>query len=277
MFCGAVSCEKKQETAEPVFFHTWESLGDLPGKTASAPVLHRPPQDAVPWAGTVSHHILADRLIDAWFRELAARRTVSVFFILSPSHWGLSTERFSLTAGSWRTGSGDVRSNGTIVRDVSRKLDVSGDDRVFAYEHGVSTLMPYIARYFPEAEAVCIAYTGDAPLNQPMAEKLTAALSPYFSEKSKDDFFLLISTDFSHHGGRETTAANDAKTEHFFAEPSARSWYAVVCDNVPGIYVLARLLPPRTRSCILYHTDSYRLSGEQEDDITSYFFSYFWE
>ncbi len=235
-----------------------------------------PPEAAQPWAGTVSHHLLADAQIESWFSELAARRKVRVFYILSPSHWGLSTQTYSITDGSWRTRGGLVDSDRGRARALAGKLGVLLEPAVFDPEHGVSTLVPYIARHFPGAKIVAVAYRGEPPLDQTMAERLASVLAPAFEGSARDRNFLLVSTDFSHHGDISTTLLRDRRSRAFFESPSAATWILAGCDNRPGMYVLSRLLGPGTKSALVCRTDSHALTGTGEDDITSYFFSYFW-
>jgi AmmeMemoRadiSam system protein B len=235
------------------------------------------PQEAPPpWAGTVSHHLLAEAQIESWFSGLAARRKVEVFYILSPSHWGLSTQSYSITDGSWRTRGGLVESDRGRAKSLAGKLGVSLEPWVFDPEHGVSTLVPSIARHFPGARIVAITYRGEPPLDQTMAERLASALAPAFAGSAREGNFLIVSTDFSHHGDISTTRARDRRSRAFFESPSTATWILAGCDNRPGMYILARLLGPGTRSALVCHTDSYALTGRGEDDITSYFFSYFW-
>ena len=258
-------------------FTTWASLGQRPPVVRAAAEESLAPADAIPWAGTVSHHLLTGALIDRWFAELAKRRKVEVFYVLSPSHWGLSALPYSLTNGSWLVPGGEVTSAGRLVAALARTLHVPLEPDVFEGEHGVSTLMPYVARYFPQARVVAMAYRGEPPLDQPMAQRLVDALAPAFDSTGKKDNFLLISADFAHHGSTAGTSVKDTRTRKFFNNPSLETWIFAGCDNRPGIYALAHLLGPATRCSVLYHTDSLQLSGHDPKDITSYFFTFFWD
>ena len=258
-------------------YSTWESLGQRSGRTREVQTECVLPLSAYPWAGTVSHHLLTYAQIDDWFRTLAARRTVSRFYVLSPSHWGLSTQEYSLTDGSWRVKGGLVESDRARVAALARKLGVKTEPRVFDGEHGVSTLIPFIAKYFPRAKVIAIAYRGEPPVDQPMASRLHESLAPAFSGDGAKENFLLVSTDFSHHNDREQTAAKDTRTRKFFDEPTASLWIMAGCDNRPGMYVLAKLLGAKSECSVLYHCNSCDLTGVDDGDITSYFFTYFWE
>lgn len=251
--------------------------------------------DLFPFAGIVSHHLLAHTQIDAWFAELAKyRKDISTFLVLSPSHWNLSTGFFSVTFGSWLLSSGDtstssksmsrvdntqqlVGTNLELESKLKETLDARIDDAAFASEHGVSTLAPYINKYFPQAKIAALIYSGEPPLNQPMAEDLYKAVSGCLdlSNPQKEDIFLLISSDFSHHQNSEITKIRDERSRLFLEKPQKESWILAVCDNRPAMYLLKKIISENEQTTILYNTNSYELSHECEDDITSYFFCFF--
>ncbi|MBQ2571021.1 MAG: AmmeMemoRadiSam system protein B [Treponema sp.] len=241
------------------------------------------PQDAFPLAGTVSHHLLAGAYIDGWFKALAKARKVETFFIISPSHYGLSTQEWSLCECSWNAGKyGLVHTDSKTERELAKSLGVAYDKNAFRIEHGFSTLMPYLAKYFPNAKVCAIALNGEPPLRQSQAQALTDALAPYFTKEKSKKNFLLISTDFSHHGNKEDTLKKDSSSRKFFESPSAKGWFFCVCDNRQGMYALSNIFCKEAgensggqKKCsVLYHTNSFELSGEGGDDITSYFFTF---
>ncbi|UTC64080.1 AmmeMemoRadiSam system protein B [Treponema sp. OMZ 788] len=258
-------------------FETWSSDGDRPPKTRFIPKEASLPAGAKPWGGTVSHHLLTDALINDWFTELADARKIKTFYILSPSHWGLSLYDFSLTQGSWNTEDGLVHSDKERSEKLAGLFNVPFDDEVFVYEHGVSTLIPYIKKYFPEAKVVAVAYHGEPPVNMNLAVKLYDTIKKVFSAKDEDSF-LLISSDFSHKSDIEKTAEKDAKSRYFLTSLKPSAWTLAICDNRPAMYLLSKLFTEKTRCTIQRGTDAYKLSDETDSkDITSYFFTYFWE
>ena len=256
---------------------TWASQQDNEPYSITLPFESLPPADSFPWAATVSHHLLAHGQIDSLFREIAARRSVRTFFIISPSHWNLSTKPWSLADVSWNAGGGRVvRTASEVEAKIAKTLGVPYDAQVFPLEHGITTLVPYIARYFPDARVAALAVNGEPPVNQSDAETLTRAIAPYFTSENKKNNFLLISTDFSHLSDIKETARKDAASRRFFDAPSGTTWIYAVCDNRPGIYALARLIGEDTKCALLFHTTSYELSGLGADNVTSYYFSLFY-
>ncbi len=262
-------------------FSTWEKEGKAVDPAFNFPAKaklggRRKDGGFFPWTGTVSHHFLTDPLIDSWFKEIRDRRDVKHFFILSPSHFGLSTKEYSLADGRWECKNKSyVYTNGEYSDRICAALGVDYDNQVFYDEHGVSTLIPYIRRYFPGADVVAIAIQGEPPMNMDYCERLYQAVAPYFDERGKAENFLVISSDFSHHGTPEQTAFKDGISQTFFDAPTKENFIAAVCDNRPSIYVMASLLAKDAQAYVLYHTNSFEICGMDGDDITSYFFSLF--
>ena len=264
--------------ADSQLIKTWDFLGEAVPPQICEPELEAlPPARALVWSGTVSHHLLAEKQIDSWFGEIAKRRKVKTFFIICPSHYGLSAQNWSLDNICWQTKKGPVYTDEEIESQLARALGVAYESQVFPEEHGVNVLIPYISQYFPKAKVCVIAVEGEPPLNQKNAQKLADALAPYFTEAGKKENFLLISTDFAHHGDYEGTEFKDNRSRQFFNNPTDSTWIFCGCDNRPGIYVLSRFLSPKTKNAVLYHTNSFELSGLDGNDITSYFFSLFYE
>lgn len=247
----------------------YPDLDDQPGEGGLSP-------GSFPVAGIVSHHLLAGELIDNWFASLAASRDIKRFFILSPRHYDLGTGDYSLTDRPWDTAGGRVEADKKIVDKLSRSLGAEIDPEAFVIEHGVNTFPPYIAKYFPGATIIAINYRGEPPVNVPVAEKLWQNLAPYFGGEKGTENFLLISTDFAHHGNQEGTDFKDLRTRTFLDNPGSDSWIFAGCDNRPGMYVLGKMADGMhvPEFDILYHSNSFLLSGHGEDDITSYFFAY---
>lgn len=235
------------------------------------------PPNAVPWGGTVSHHALTGKLIDEFFFELSKKRKVDTFLVLSPGHFKFSKDYVSVTAGSWQTPFGLVESDTVLAETLAAAFGVGYDDAAFYTEHGISTLMPFIKKYFPEAKATAVLYEVLEHYSGVTVKKYADII--YRNFQAESGTFLLISSDFTHGADLKTTLAQDKNTAVFFSAPTAVSWHTVTCDNMPAIYAFSRIASPKTKVTSLYQTNCLYLVPEEADpnDITSYFFSYFWE
>ena len=262
--------------SEKLLLSTWASSGE---SVFDAPALEPeslPAKEDFIWAGTVSHHLLVGEYIDDWFKVISENRNVKTFFIICPSHYGYSVHPWSIADVRWDAGAyGKVDCNSEIVNTIVKNLGITQESGVFIPEHGMNTLIPYVKKYFPDSKIVPIAVHGEPPLDQALAEKLYTALKPYFDPKGKKDNFLVLSTDFAHHGNYEGTVFKDNRTRTFFDAPLSGTWICCGCDNRPGVYILSKLMSEKTEARVQYHTNSYDVSGKDENDITSYFFAFF--
>ena len=283
---GAEPGVKFGVTDEILVYHTWLSLKEMEYREPLSPKLLNNsaaglsgkaniPQDFFPWAGITSHHILAHHYLDAWFSQLAQIRNPQRFYIISPDHYGISLEPYSLTIGCWKSGFGIVESDREKVFELAQSLGVELDMGVFAPEHGISALMPYIKKYFPQAKVIAIVHRSEPAVNTFLSGGLAGILENEFDEAGKQENFLIISSDFSHGGNMQETCNYDFNSQRYLKDSRNVSWNSVCCDNRAGIYILDRLGKNNLESCILYHTNSWEISNQGKDDITSYFFVYF--
>jgi len=257
-------------------YMTWQSEGDQAPRYP-LPALTQPFPGAVkPWAGTLSHHLLTAPLLDRWFQELAARRAVKTFYILSPSHGDRTVQPWAVARGRWKVDGGWVETDLGPSQALAARLGVALEPGPFQYEHGVHVFMPYIHQYFPQARVVAVVYPGEPPVAMPPAQRLRDAVLASFTPSGREENFLLVSTDFSHHGNEAQTAAKDARAQRFWDHPGPGTWVLAGCDNRPGIFVLASALDATSKAAVLWHTNAYLLSGQDRDDITSYFFTWVW-
>lgn len=235
------------------------------------------PDNAVPWGGVVSHHALTGKLIDEFFARLSTKRTVDTFILLSPDHFKVSREYVSITDGSWNTPFGLVESDTALTQKLAADFGVTYNHKPFYDEHGVATLIPFIKKYFPNAKVAAVVYEVFNHYSGVTVKKYAECIKKNFQTES--GAFLLISSDFTHGADLKTTLAQEARTARFFSAPASVSWQNVTCDNMPAIYVFSQIAAPRTRVTTLYKTNCFFLAPAEAapNDITSYFFSYFWD
>lgn len=265
--------QKIMEASKLTHFPTWQESTLILPDTPKIPAEQHLAANDVPFAGIVSHHLLAYKFIDEWFFELSKHNPkIKTFIVLSPSHWDLSRADFSMTSGAWNCDGNFLETDKKIQKVFLEKLDAKIEDDVFLYEHGVSTIAPFIAKYFPKSKIVAIAYDANFPVNTKIAERLSDTLESFVAKK---DFFILISSDFSHHHNIEKTKQVDNVSRRFFADPNRTTWQFAICDNPPAMYALTHATKEKFQAIIQRNTNSFEISQQDEDDITSYFFCYF--
>ncbi len=225
-----------------------------------------------PWAGTVSHHLVAAPLIDAWYAALAARGRYRLFIVISPRHSSLGRQAVALSDRDWDAGNGIVRTDGPAVRALASRLGVPLEHAGFYGEHGIGTQVPFIRKHFPGSRILPILLE-ERHRNSADLARLSEALEPLL--RSRKDVFLLLSTDFTHHADSAKLALCDERTLAYFRAVSTASAPLAGCDSRAGILVMSMLADRlgRQRALVQSHADSGRILGVTED-MTSYFFTF---
>ncbi len=256
-----------------------------PAAPAGAAAKDAAPRIAFPIAGTVSHHLLASGCIDEYFAKLASRREVSTFVILSPRHFPVGSSRIAFTGLDWEVGPRRVRADRALADRLRRAVGAAGADGTaaaggaawdpwsFHGEHGVSALIPFVAKHFPRARVVPIVLEIEGRDSEALA-RLGAALA---AESIRDTgIFVLASVDFSHHGEAGITAERDARSRAALLGFSELTASRIYSDNPPGFNALCELVSRagRGEAEILRHATAQDFADERED-ITSYFFCFF--
>jgi AmmeMemoRadiSam system protein B len=273
-------CATACQAPAPAALSTWASRGEslLPYKVRQAPEQALKSGD-FPVAGICSHHLLASGHIDAWFSALAAEREVKTFIVASPAHFDESYGTVLACSADWRAAGGAmVPVDRPMLRRIAKR-GVKSEREPFIGEHGVSALVPYIAKYFPRSKIIAVIYPGEPAQIGPLAKRLSAAVLPELLGSSGRNNFLLVSSDFSHHAGIAVTEKRDSVSRAFLASPNQDTWGYAGCDNRVGMRLLAALAektsgPYLAEGRIYWHTNGQRLFPQlvNPEDVTSYFF-----
>jgi len=187
---------------------------------------------------TVPHHLLAADLVALGFRAASGfsyRRVV----ILSPDHFHRTGKPFATTARGFDTVLGPVAAD----RAAAVRLEAEGgfveESCLFAGEHGVAALLPFVRHYFPQAAIVPVAISVKA--KRADWDRLAAAL-----EKIVDaDTLVVESTDFSHFLPQHEARKFDQQTLNLLAAGSLDGIAALTqpshADSVGALYVQMKL------------------------------------
>ncbi|HEY5704724.1 MAG TPA: AmmeMemoRadiSam system protein B [Terrimicrobiaceae bacterium] len=155
-------------------------------------------ESAAPPAGhrvtgiTVPHHLVAADLIARGFR-CASGGSYERIILLSPDHFRRSRLPFATTRGAFETLFGDVACDETAVASLLAACPKVAESALFAKEHGVQAVLPFVAKFFPKAKIVPVALRIDSKHEDWLA--LVDALAPLVDSKT----LIVQSTDFSHY------------------------------------------------------------------------------
>lgn len=231
-----------------------------------------------PWGGTVSHHLLTAPYIESWFTVLKENNPdIKRFFIISPRHFDDGIEKISISNKSWEVpGYAPISAPSDIISSLKDKLSVTWDHNAFTREHGISVLLPYIRRFFPEA-AIIPMLQQERPIPSQELHLLADYLKTFFEATDDSDNFLMISSDFVHHMTLDETNQLDVLSENLFNDFQLQNWHLARNDNQGGMLLALLLAELRggSKARIQYHLNNTHIMPD-ETDITSYFFTFFY-
>ncbi|MET0688618.1 MAG: AmmeMemoRadiSam system protein B [Methyloceanibacter sp.] len=159
---------------------------------------------------TVPHHLLAADLIARGFLVAKGQRYDKIV-ILFPDHFKKTKRPFATTRRSFETVFGPIPNS---QEDISRLLAGEApleESELFAKDHGIGALLPYVRYFFPDTPIVPIAVSITSSREQ--WEQLITALEPVITR----DTLVLQSTDYSHYLTRHEAIRHDQQVLNVIA------------------------------------------------------------
>ena len=140
----------------------------------------------------VNQHVLAAHLIARQFAQ-AADPKVKTVVLITQNNWNAGRAPIITSEYGWKTTLGTSSPATDIVEKlVSKKVAVVDED-IFAHEHGITGVVPYVAHSFPNARVVSLVvrdHTGDAQVD---------ALASELSKLDLSETVIIGTIDMSHY------------------------------------------------------------------------------
>lgn len=187
---------------------------------------------------TVPHHLLTADLVALGFHAASGFRYKRIV-ILSPDHFHKTRKLFATTTRGFDTVLGEVTTDADAARRLETNSDMVEDSCLFAKEHGVLAMLPFLHHYFPEAEIVPVAMSVKAHRDDwdRLAEALKAIVD--------DQTLIVESTDFSHYLPQHDARRFDQQTLNILAAGSLDGIAALRqpdhADSVGALYIQTKL------------------------------------
>jgi AmmeMemoRadiSam system protein B len=163
---------------------------------------------------SVPHHLLAAGLIARGFAAASGNRYDRII-IVSPDHFNLSRRPMATTRRDIDTVFGRVHNDATATAALLQTDDLFDDSVLFAKEHGIAALLPFMRHFFRDAKLVPIAISINAT-----REECDRALT--LVEKLIGPRTLVVqSTDYSHYLPPEVARQRDQETLNTIAANDA--------------------------------------------------------
>lgn len=187
-------------------------------------------------AAVVNHHILASDLLGRSFSWLQfCRPDIRRVVILSPDHF-LRGKTFVSTHIQPYSVSGNLITSDVpaITKATSTLAFVQEQPELFASEHGVGAIIPFVARAWPRAAIASFAIRSD--LTRADAMRFVKLLKTMLD----DETIFIVSSDMSHYLTRNQALANDEQTRQAFRTNNAEFFWRAnddFTDNGKSIWI----------------------------------------
>lgn len=186
----------------------------------------------------VPHHLTADHLLARGF-AFDSRGAYKRIVILFPDHFRQTTTAFATTTRGFDTVFGRIAADAAAARTLLAEPALVSSSCLFARDHGLQAMLPFVAHHFPEAAIVPVAVSIKSARADwdAMADRLAALVD--------EATLVLQSTDFSHYLPHHEARRRDQQTLNILA---ARDFDALAklvqpdhVDSLGALYIHARL------------------------------------
>ncbi len=218
----------------------------------------------------VNHHLLGSHLITEAL--MSVKEKPQTVILISPNHFDQGRSKAQVSNYAWQTPYGDLFPDTKFIARLSKTGFIKIEERSFAKEHGISGVVPFIKKIFPDAEMVSII------VKDSMRQSEADAVALELADLSDSHTLIVGSFDFSHEADLTTTTARDVKSLAVVSTLDIDHVYSdVSIDSTPGLYILMKLMKDRGLGFhLLQNTNSSELTlNPKQPDITSYITGYF--
>lgn len=187
---------------------------------------------------TVPHHLLAADLIARGFWQ-AAGRGYERIVVLLPDHFKASPAPFATTRRGFETPFGPVDCDMDAVQGLLDEGGPVAESDLFAREHGLHAVLPFIRHFFPDAAIVPLAISPAAKRRD--WDRLAERLKPLLDAQT----LIVQSTDFSHYLPMANALLRDQEVLNTLASESLDAVAALRpvahMDSIGAQYIQMRL------------------------------------
>ncbi len=212
----------------------------------------------------VPHHLLAADLIANMYKT-AANEDVRKILIISPDHNSRTGKKVITSKKDWVGKYGIVKSNKEFTDRLLSFDFVFEDDYEIEVEHGINVHIPYISKYFPNAEITSLAVSKEVK-NKDL-ELILSTLD--------ESTFVIASVDFSHYKSLHKANEYDEITKKIMKSGDYEKFRGLsdaYFDSAPSLYFIFRFANSNGFEFnILDHSNSANYLSPTIPETTSYY------
>lgn len=218
----------------------------------------------------VNHHLLAAKLIAQEFLQ-ASETDPEVVVVFSPNHFTRGDGRIIISNADWNTPYGTLKGAHSFIKKIADAQVVSIDELPFDKEHGISGIVPFVKKIFPDTKVVPAIFKDSA--KQDEVRTFVDALVKTLPKKK----LFVCSFDFSHDSIVSIANERDAVSKPILEGNQLEKVADVAVDSKPGLYACMYAM---SKLGAAFHLDentnsSILIGNPSQPDVTSYFVGYY--
>lgn len=241
--------------------------GDL-FKNAKPPyAIKREPAKGTIVGGVVPHHSLALRTIEGFYEKIVrSGQKVRRVWLLAPDHFRRGRASVTTTTADWETNAHALETDPEGAAALIGTGLANDDPFMLEREHAVTIHISAITHYFPKARVIPVVPHWRAPVYA------LILLEKALVRDYRPGDLIILSMDFSHGKTPKQASLEDDRS---IAAIEAFDWQRAHKLDIDAGSACALLLKiarglGASGAEVLERTDSFALSGENEDSCTSY-------
>ena len=223
-------------------------------------------------SGVVPHHLLAKEIINDFFKYISSQGKPKTIVILSPDHFqsGILIESNSFITIALNPNEKEfhnLKIDTLLWKKLFKENKMILNSCAIIAEHGVTVLLPYIKKYFPETNILPILIPADITKEQ--IEQLVKIID----ENTLLNTIVVASVDFSHYLPWQAANFHDLKSIRVLLNFEEENFKNIEVDCWQALYA-ARLfakLRQKEAPFIIAHKNSADFLKLDLEETTSYF------
>ena len=218
----------------------------------------------------VNHHLLAAKLIAHEFLQ-ASETDPEVVVVFSPNHFTRGDGRIIISNADWNTPYGTLKGAHSFIEKIADAQVVSIDELPFDKEHGVSGIIPFVKKVFPNTKVIPVIFKDSAK-----QDEVRTFVDTLIDTLPKKTLFV-CSFDFSHDSTVSIANERDAVSKPILEGNQLGKVADVAVDSKPGLYACMYAMSKLGAAFHLdENTNSSVLTGNpSQPDVTSYFVGHY--
>src|SRR5665648_784089 len=229
-------------------------------------------------SGVVPHHLLAKEIIEDFFSYISSQGKPETIVILSPDHFqsGILMESNSfitIAVDSNEKEFSHLKTDTLLWGKLVKENKMTPNSSAIIAEHGITALLPYIKKYFPETNILPILIP--AEITKEQMEQLVKTID----KNTLLDTIIVASVDFSHYLPPQAANFHDTKSIRVLLNFEEENFKNIEVDCWQALYA-ARLfakLKQKETYHIIAHKNSVDFLNLELEETTSYFSVFFGE